>query len=59
MKKIKENKKTLVTFDIDSDTYFEMLQCCVDLRMSIDEFVEMALKAFIEKHKEDKKKKKK
>jgi hypothetical protein len=56
---MKSDGKTLVTFEIDNDVYFGMLQMCVDQRISIDEFVERALRSFIDNHKKKKPSKRK
>lgn len=53
------DKKTLITFELDEDTYFDMLRYCADHRISIDQFVEEALRSFIGTYKVKKKNKKK
>lgn len=53
------DKKVLVTFDLDNDTYFGMLRYCADNRVSIDAFVEEALRWFIKTHKSNTKRKNK
>jgi hypothetical protein len=52
---MKSDGKTLVTFEIENDLYFNMLQLCVDERISIDEFVEKALRHFIDTYGKKKK----
>jgi hypothetical protein len=52
----KEDNRVLVTFEIETNIYFAMLKHCVDNRITIDDFVELALKQFIDKHKKSKKK---
>ena len=47
MAKNKEDKKVLVTFELDNDLYFKMLKHCYENRVSIDEFVESSLKYFL------------
>lgn len=52
MKKTKpKDNRVLVTIELESDLYFQLLQFCVDKRMSLDEAVELALKDFVEKNK--------
>ncbi len=50
-KKQKASDKITVTFELDDDTYFQMLQACIDAHITIDEFVESALKNFIKNKK--------
>jgi hypothetical protein len=47
--------KVLVTFDLDNDVYFGMLKYCADNRISLDDFVEMALRSYLDKPKKKKK----
>lgn len=47
---MKKDDKVLVTLELDENIYFEMLKYCSDNRISLDDFVEQALKAFIEKY---------
>jgi hypothetical protein len=49
--KVKQDDKVLVTFDLDDDSYFELLRYCVNSRRTLDDVVEAALQSFIEKHK--------
>jgi hypothetical protein len=49
--KPKPDDKVLVTFDLDDDSYFELLRYCVNTRRTLDDVVDASLKSFIEKHK--------
>lgn len=54
-KKVKEDNRVLVTFEIDSDLYFKVLQACVDRRENLDEFFEAAIQNFLDQYEEAKK----
>jgi hypothetical protein len=47
---MKESKKVLVTFELENDLYFKVLEACVAERITLDEFVEKALRSFIDKY---------
>jgi len=49
----------LVTFEMDKESYFNMMKVCLERKQTIDEFVTAALKDFIAKNKTLTKKKKK
>lgn len=52
--KIKEDNRVLVTFEIESDLYFKVLQACVDRRENLDEFFEAAIQNFLARYEEAK-----
>ncbi len=53
--KVKEDKRVLVSFELDSDLYFKVLQVCVDRRESLDEFFAAAIDDLLKRYKEAKK----
>ena len=56
---IPKDDKVLVTIEVETDLYFNMMEVCLRERWTIDEFVERALRNLIETHEKSAKKKKK
>lgn len=49
----KPEDRSLLTFEMDKDSYFKMLTVCLHRKETIDEFVTAALKDFLKRYKDN------